>query len=330
MVLIASPPSYVFLSAFNIVLSPVALAVLFPLSSYLTTQERLAVPVPSKCTTTHMILAPPADTAAKGRIFFLHGWPDSLVLFYEHAQAMREQGFECVLMQLPGYPVTTTLPVIKGTLPRREWGYSFKEVVDAVAFTMQTVNAELGPSKGEVCLCNHDWGAFTSYLLLSKYTPAELGITRMVTLDVGLRKVMPAKMGLLVLLYQTFLNIAWIMPRFIGDAMTRAFAYLLNTPAKEVAQASQNGLYREVWRTMALKEWQELKPVTPKAMPWLFCYGTEGPEWSRWSDDGFYAEVRASHATSRVEAFDSDHWFFCHGQHKQRFLGMLADWMRKQ
>ena len=330
--LLSSAPAQLILAACDLALAPLALLVLLPVSSWLTAKERQEMPVPSGATLHHVIVSPKGR--ANGRLFFINGWPDTLLLFQSVARKLSAAGFECVLMSMPGFPTLATptdLPaIIQGTIPNRKWGFSFKETCQMLANTIVSVNNARGAiENGEICLVGHDWGVIVCYILLSKHSPQELGLTRFVSLDVGLLKKMPGKMALLVAIYQIYLNIAWMCPTFLGDLLTRGMATMIDAPAKTTACAAHNGFYREMIRTVALKEWQGYKLELPREIPTVFCYGTLGPSWSWWSNQEFRDQVLATSSISRVESFAGGHWFFV-GEEEDKFIKVLEEFLESR
>jgi len=249
-----------------------------------------------------------------------------MALFLPLADTLSQAGYEVVLLQLPGFPIPPELQNIvinPNPAPVRRWGFSFLETIVLLHQTLQSLKDD----RHETVLVAHDWGALVAYLLLSKFTPDQAGISRLVTLDVGLRKEIPARMGLLILLYQGYLNLAWMLPDFLGNAMTRGLAFLLGTPDAHCVSAAMNVYYRELWKMLARGGEAGLKLVPPKSVPWLFAYGARTPEWARFSNEAFLRTVKSTDAISEVHSFKGGHWFFREDEGPVEFPKMLMEWL---
>jgi len=177
---------------------------LVPYSAVATANDRRREAVLQQHTLARIVVKPKSEgdaVAKKQRLVFLHGWPDTMALFLPLADTLSQAGYEVVLLQLPGFPIPPELQNIvinPNPAPVRRWGFSFLETIVLLHQTLQSLKDD----RHETVLVAHDWGALVAYLLLSKFTPDQAGISRLVTLDVGLRKEIHARMGLLILLYQ--------------------------------------------------------------------------------------------------------------------------------
>jgi pimeloyl-ACP methyl ester carboxylesterase len=267
-------------------------------------------------------------------IIFIHGWPDDIGVFANVAEiaSSQEQGYDCVLLTLPGYPLpgNNDSTINKGTMPNRhEYGFSFEELCLGFKNTVLEIASTLPSSS--IILVAHDWGAFITYLSLAKYeTELQPHINRLIALDVGLPKHPSCSFEMFLNSYQGLLNIVYMMPKYFGgNGMTRTLTKAFGQPTRANAvpvSSAMNYPYRHFWvvRINKAKIWAGRK--TPSNIKFLFCHGSVGlPGYLHFYDETFLNEVKASSPQSKVEGFEGGHWFFI--VNAEKFHKTMFEWL---
>jgi len=124
----------------------------------------------------------------------LSGFPDSVETWNELAPSF-ETTYHVVRMAYPDMDQPSL---------RRFWGYSNREVVDALAVVVEEYRDRLG-LKARIYLFGHDWGSMVVLSYAHHYPET---ISKLVAEDVGLVSTLSIKQAFIIMGYQLFL--AWI------------------------------------------------------------------------------------------------------------------------
>lgn len=166
--------------------------------------------------------------------------------------------YRCVTTDLPGF----------GSGDASKWGHSFDDITTRLENTIEAV----GNGK-PVLLVAHDWGCYFAYMLEKKRP--EL-VHKLVALDIGGGlNFWPSYGGLLIIMYQTYLILAFLIGGSIGNVLTSLFCRFGFVPraSANVARSSVCYLYFQFWKAQITG--MDVGPYTPRC-PVLFMYGTTG------------------------------------------------------
>ena len=98
----------------------------------------------------------------------------------------------------------------------------------------------------------------------------------MVAIDIGGVLDPPPLGSIAIAMYHTWLIVSFLLGGPIGDAMSRAFAWLVAAPLRSrVARATVGYPYYHWWKKKLSKNEENVPPMMPK-VPLLFLYGTAG------------------------------------------------------
>jgi len=245
-------------------------------------------------------------------VVFIHGWPDDASLWRMQVPALAED-YRCVLLTLPNF----------GREHVRVGGYNFPELVEMIAATIRSVQAE-----GRVHLVTHDWGAYIGYLL--ERTHPEL-IGRMVALDIGGHIGRPdIRTALMIAAYQKALIVSWLVGGIIpplGNLMTKLVGRVVRVPSRQRAniRSRYNYSYFYLWRGIILpwKRSSILGRYRPQC-PVLYLFGERKPlmfHSSRWLDI-------VNEAGGRSEGIaGAGHWLM--ETHPEIVNERILDWLKE-
>lgn len=269
-------------------------------------------------------------------LFFLHGWPDDVVMFRKYAQALSKT-YHCVNCTLPGYPTPESFTGHAGTMPTRNWGYGFDEAVKAVKATIDLTCQGHITSQVGVTLVLHDWGCIVGNLVVDEY--AELNVHRMINMDVGSLTGPGLHLGvyLMCLAYQAPLNVFWMLPNGVGDALTVLESMILmrteppgTTDKPSPVTSAMNWPYRTAWREL-LTGGQYIRRAlnfSPRAqVPMLFLCAQDRPTFMRFCDEDFMRKVRDTTPLSRTDLVGGNHWF--PNQHAKTTMDTVTEWLQQ-
>jgi pimeloyl-ACP methyl ester carboxylesterase len=250
-------------------------------------------------------LVPRIEGAEDGpTLFFVQGWPDDWTLWDELVGALRDRN-RCVRINLPNYP---------GAAYRR-WAYDHTQMVEGLARCIRAVS----PGR-PVTLIAHDWGAFWGYRLHAKYP--EL-IARYVALDIGPRLRPSAREAAILVSYQSWLALAFVVGGKLGDTMTRALARLAQSPRQgEMLSASVNYPYFYTVKQAVTGALPSLSGYRPE-VPLLFVYGTRKP--ARFHTQGWLDFLRSRAGNEVIELSDASHWVTC----DPRLTGLVTGFLER-
>jgi len=239
-------------------------------------------------------------------IVMVHGWPDTYRLWDAQVQVLKDR-FRCVRFTLPGFDPAKA---------RR--AYSLDE---HVGFLKQLVE-QLCPDRKAILML-HDWGCLFGYQfyicnpqMVSKIIGVDIGDTVSLRRSITIREVM------MVVAYQMWLVMSWVVGGPTGDWMTRAMARLARCPTDEAHMSScMSYPYFMLWlggRQSYRRQAQRFLP----ACPMLFVYGRrKGIRFhaKEWTD-----ELLTSNSNQVVE-FDTGHWVM--SEQPVRFNHVVSHWL---
>lgn len=157
-----------------------------------------------------------------------------------------------------------------------KWGKDFPELIEDLKATLDSLGIE---SKNKM-LVGHDWGCFYGYLFDNKYPGY---FSQLIMLDVpGKVELKSIKQIVLVVAYQMYLTIAFLIGGPIGKFMTQSFMKVSkhNPPYADQVNSSQNYPYYYLWKNTLLSaiklKPKYLKGYRPSA-PVTYLYGTNKP-----------------------------------------------------
>lgn len=239
-------------------------------------------------------------------IVMVHGWPDTYRLWDAQVKFLKAR-YRCVRFTLPGFDAT-----------RERRTYTLDELT---GFLKQVIE-QTAPGQ-KVILMSHDWGCIFGYEFYMRNPQL---VSRIVGVDVGdlisLQKSWTLRDRTLVLGYQWWLALAWVIGGRIGDWMARLMARLLRSPSPRPYIGSRMCYpYFMQWfggRNAYRKLVQRFAP----SCPILFLYGRRKPVMfhaKRWAD-GLLASK-----SNRVEELDTSHWVM--SDQPDRFNQVVDGWL---
>ncbi|CAN0322774.1 unnamed protein product [Ectocarpus sp. 13 AM-2016] len=134
-------------------------------------------------------------------------------------------------------------------------------------------------------------------------------VKKLVALDVGGGLSFRPSVSLVAMvLYQTYLMVAFLIGGRIGDAMARGFARLASAPAAStVARASVCYPYIHFWKSQ-IQTRLGMGPFIPRC-PVMFMYGSAGmKKVMRFHADWWVDKIRKQKGSSVVEVTEASHW----------------------
>jgi len=261
----------------------------------------------------------------RGSAVFVHGWPDSPVLFDTQVRALRPAGYDCVLITLPYFGDSDPpASAIGDAQERLSLDAAATALVNVLEHTKQS-----DPSKPVVLVC-HDWGCVISYLAHERCMDRAL-VSSLVALDVGIG--IPPQRGILaklfLALYMPALALAhWIGGRF-GDGFAQLVARSAHTPRDpSTVTARMCWPYLDAIHSRALlRRSLSNKKYPPQGVPVLFLYGRKSP--LRYFDERWTRRVLATHVFSEVQPVESDHWFVTRSRTRDSVAQTILAWLEK-
>lgn len=250
-------------------------------------------------------------------LVFMHGWPDSPVLWDSTVEALMAH-HRCVRFSLPGFDLSKApRPVSVDTMCEL-----VGQVVDAV-------------SPGEpVTLVLHDWGCFFGYEYAARNRNRVAGV---VGVDIGdtnsgaYLSRLTAKEKWLIAKYQLWLAVAWKLGAVwpgLGDRMTRYMARAngCTTPAADMGW-QMNYPYAMQWFGSfgGLKGVARVGKFLGEDMPTLFIYGRRKPFMFHSSQ---WAENLARKPGCAAHGLETGHWVM--RQQPEAFNALVVDWLQRR
>jgi cis-3-alkyl-4-acyloxetan-2-one decarboxylase len=239
-------------------------------------------------------------------IVMVHGWPDTHRLWDAQVAFLRER-YRCVRFTLPGFDMAK---------PRRAYS------IDEIAEFLRSVIEKVSPGR-KVTLLLHDWGCAFGYQFYARHPEM---VSRIVGVDIGdtrgLRKSLSLRGKSIVLAYQWWLALAWVVGGRLGDGMTRWIARWWKIPSDHrFISSCMTYPYYRTWfggRRNYGPQWRRFVPSCPV----LFLYGKRKPvmfHTQAWID------VLRTRPANRVVEFDTGHWIML--QQPERFNEAVSSWL---
>ena len=138
-------------------------------------------------------------------LFFLNGFPDDGLSGWSPIFELLKKNYNIISLCIPQFEKGSTY---------KPWGYNFTELIEMLD---NTIN-QLAPNTS-ITVVSHDWGAILTLLYCNKYPNK---INRLVLVDVGIKGIKDSKSlweTFLILLYQWWFSIAYIISQFLGSAI---------------------------------------------------------------------------------------------------------------
>jgi pimeloyl-ACP methyl ester carboxylesterase len=120
----------------------------------------------------------------------LSGFPDTVQTWDAFAPSF-ESTHHVVKMAYPDMDASSL---------RRFWGYTTKEIVDALAVVIQDYRSLLGPDT-KIHLMGHDWGSMAVLAFVQHYPDM---VTKLIAEDVGILSSLTLKQAAVILSYTSF------------------------------------------------------------------------------------------------------------------------------
>ncbi len=199
-------------------------------------------------------------------VVMVHGWPDTRDLWDTTVQALAPS-MRCVRFTLPGF----------GALPQD--GPVIR--LDGMTQHLLTILDAVSPDK-PVTLLLHDWGCIFGYELAMRHPKR---VARLVGVDIGdhnagayLRS-LSAGQKMMVLLYQLFLAKAWVLGRYVNQALANGMSRWMARALRCPTPSDQIGWQMNYPYAMAWFKLGGGLPTQPVRLqcPMLYLYGKRKP-----------------------------------------------------
>ena len=239
-------------------------------------------------------------------IVMVHGFPDTYRMWDAQVRGLKDR-YRCVRFTLPGFDASK---------PRR--AYSFDELIGFLRALIERVS----PGR-KVVLMLHDWGCFFGYQFYMRHPET---VSKIVGVDIGdpasTRRIWTRREKLLVLAYQNWLALAWLIGGRIGDWMVRSLARRARCPADPRDMSSRMGYpYFMLWYGGEQSYRRFVRRFIP-ACPILFVYGRRKA--IRFHSKAWADELQKQKGNQVVE-FETGHWVTC--EQPERFNQVVLDWL---
>ena len=134
-------------------------------------------------------------------------------------------------------------------------------------------------------------------------------------------------------MYQGLLNVFWMLPSVLGNALTSLEAKMLRRTSAGYGSSpitsSMNWPYRAAWRELftfgTLFRMTRFSP--PHQVPFLFLFAGDRPESMRFCDARWYEKVASTSPLSESVKVRGNHWF--PNQHFDHVLELMQNWLLK-
>jgi len=219
-------------------------------------------------------------------IVFVHGWPDDGSVWNRQVEVLKDK-YQCVRVTAPHFDGQE----------KNKWGYDHDEIVELLKNTIKQVS----PNK-KVILMIHDWGAYWGYCLHKKNPDL---ISKIICLDIGGHFAPKFREKLMIISYQWYLVVAFLIGGKLGDMMTQWIARIFKGPRDVLEiKANMNYPYFYTWKNLFLRKKDPLKNYKPMC-PILFFYGKKKPfmfHSEKWLN------FLAQREDCKVIGVDAGHW----------------------
>ncbi len=228
-----------------------------------------------------------AEEDKLGPIVFIHGWPDSVLLFRPFCKAMRAQA-TCMNVAFPGSDVPDPDPEASLFINDGHRAKSFKKATRALWLT---VNARF---KGRrITLVAHDWGCALAYMFQEKHPNL---VKSIVTMELGIRQNFHYP--------STKFFLTYAIPLALSSVLSKKRVRARSIQLKGSGEGCETA-----WpycRPVEILRLLKYKPQ--KDVPMMFLFGDE-PENKRAYDTKWLLLVKGACTRSEVCGFEGDHWF---------------------
>ena len=239
-------------------------------------------------------------------IIMVHGWPDTYRLWDAQVLALKSR-YRCVRFTLPGFDAAKA---------RRAWS------LDELTGFLKTLIEQICPGQ-KVILLLHDWGCFFGYQFYMRHPRM---VSKIVGVDIGdpasMQRALTLRERMLVLAYQVWLALAWVVGGRIGDWMTRAMARAAHCPSDTAPMSSCMGYpYFVLWFGGRQSYRHHARRFVPDC-PILFIYGRRKP--IRFHSKAWADELMTRKGNQVLE-FDTGHWVM--SEQPERFNQAVGGWL---
>ncbi len=240
-------------------------------------------------------------------IVMLHGWPDTFRLWDVQVRCLKAH-YRCVRFTLPGFSDRDARQA---------------HTLDELTGLLERVVAQCCPG-GKAILLLHDWGCVIGYEFCMRHPHRVSGV---IGVDIGdtlsLRSAWTLHESAMVLAYQGWLALAWVVGGRPGDWMTRAMARVLRCPSPQAAITSRMAYPYFMFWFGGRKAWRRQVRHFAPSCPVLFLYGRRKPLMFH---APAWADRLSGKADSDVVAFDAGHWVM--NEQPERFNRIVAGWLQ--
>eukprot|EP00602_Paraphysomonas_sp_CaronLab_P008851 CAMPEP_0185019726 /NCGR_PEP_ID=MMETSP1103-20130426/2330_1 /TAXON_ID=36769 /ORGANISM="Paraphysomonas bandaiensis, Strain Caron Lab Isolate" /LENGTH=255 /DNA_ID=CAMNT_0027550189 /DNA_START=118 /DNA_END=882 /DNA_ORIENTATION=- len=211
------------------------------------------------------------------------------------------------------YVIALCIPQFEKDATYKKWGYTFDELIHMMD---NSIEEAVPKEKLPVTLIGHDWGSLFGFLYQNKF-PSK--IKKYVTVDIGLMTSISLWGMFLMLLYQWWFAIAYIVSQLFGEfighvvfgmcVLLLTYVPLLNIcpnekfprPRNEV-NVNMTYVYYQYWKETFCG--RSLKPKFPTC-PVLFMYGKK--KRTMFHDEKFIKQLSETSGCKHV-GYDCGHW----------------------
>ncbi|HEY9191793.1 MAG TPA: alpha/beta hydrolase [Methyloversatilis sp.] len=240
-------------------------------------------------------------------IVMVHGWPDTFRLWDAQVQHLKAH-YRCVRFTLPGFAAGDARQA---------------HTLDELTGLLDRVVVQCCPD-GKAVLLLHDWGCVIGYEFCMRHPHR---VSRVIGVDIGdtvsLRSAWTLRELAMVLAYQCWLALAWVVGGRPGDRMTRAMARALHCPSPQAAITARMTYPYFMYWFGGRQAWRRRVQYFVPSCPVLFIYGRRKPlmfHAPAWADS------LIGKAGNDVVAFDAGHWVMT--EQPERFNRVVAGWLR--
>lgn len=211
------------------------------------------------------------------------------------------------------YVIALCIPQFEKDATYKKWGYTFDELIHMMD---NSIEEAVPKEKLPVTLIGHDWGSLFGFLYQNKF-PSK--IKKYVTVDIGLMTSISLWGMFLMLLYQWWFAIAYIVSQLFGEfighvvfgmcVLLLTYVPLLNICPNEKLPRPRNEVnvnmtyvYYQYWKETFCG--RSLKPKFPTC-PVLFMYGKK--KRTMFHDEKFIKQLSETSGCKHV-GYDCGHW----------------------
>lgn len=138
-------------------------------------------------------------------LIFLNGFPDDSLSGWSPIFELLKKQYNIISICIPQFEKNSNY---------KPWGYNFDELIIMLDITINQITN----SNESITFICHDWGAILGLLYCNKYPKK---ILRLILVDVGIKGIKDSNSiyeTFIILLYQWWFSIAYIISQFLGSA----------------------------------------------------------------------------------------------------------------